>query len=148
MQVQVQVPGPGGKHCPPECQRQRRARIILESASASHRGAPTNLLDESEFHGGFCCKGQPRAGAGACAWSSRPRLADDNNYLEAFDGLSPASMAVAAGCRSSLGFWPAIDHHTCRLPQHRGHRGRERQGKGQGGHPAEQALPHLRLQGP
>ena len=42
-----QVPGRGGKHSPPECQRQTTS-THLEPATAVHRGVGASLLDQSE----------------------------------------------------------------------------------------------------
>ena len=51
--LQVQVHGPGGKHSP-----QVETITHRESVLASHHGATASLLDQSEVHGGFRCKGK------------------------------------------------------------------------------------------
>ena len=89
--LQVQMPGPDGKHSAPTAVPAAETSTHLESASASHRGAAANLLDQSELHGGFRYNGIPHAGADALF--SLP-------WLPGGGGCAPA---VEACCCSGAG---------------------------------------------
>ena len=60
-----QVRGRGGNHSPLTGVPAAETSTHLESAAASHRGATASLLDQSEVHGGFRCKGK---GTCRCRW--------------------------------------------------------------------------------
>ena len=61
LQRQV-VHGPHGTHSP-----QAETSTHPEAVCVTHRGTATSLLDQSELHGGFRCKGQALS-AGGWSW--------------------------------------------------------------------------------
>ena len=80
-----------------------KKRKHLDSASASHRGAATSLLDQSEMHCGFRCKGTPTCRCRCMATCGRqaPTLHRSARRRETSTHLDSAS-ASHRGAAASL----------------------------------------------
>ena len=90
--LQVQVRGPGSKHSPPECQRQRRARTLIPPRTSHHVreaavvGAPWRLR----------CKGKPLA-----LFIIRVSAAETSTHFKVAFHLAPRTVEQPQSCSIS-----------------------------------------------
>ena len=147
----LQVPGQGGKHSEFNCTRQRRARLRLgkhselnctrqrrahlrltcqrqrdehthlASASASHRGAATRLLDQSELDGGSVANAKTCRCLVTAASTLNSRHAirtveQPQAMMLDQSELDWSSVAKAKMTQQVHGRMPAAETSTCTLP--------------------------------